>query len=232
MLPTMRPVHGVRLALAGLFLVASCGGKSRDESRLLPPITADAGNTTNDDEPEIVRGCPGAMSLLPGIDACNDGSFHRTASPQCEVEEHRGALSPDQQALLDQFLAEDGNLRRVDCTSHDDCNQGPLGECWVDLAGVTVAGCTYHCRNDDDCGSDEACYCIDGVSACVYTFCRSDADCTPGHACWSPNAVNWICEHPDDECRNDSDCPQGRACNWCDGSSKCGRAGVPCVPTP
>jgi hypothetical protein len=193
-------------------------------------VAIDAGNP----EPRITltRGCPGAMSIAPGIEGCSDGAFHRTASPRCEVEVHRGALSPDQQALLDQFLAEDGNPRRVDCTSHDDCNARPLGECRIDLADVSVARCDYHCRGDDDCAPDEACYCIDGASTCVDARCRSDADCTPGYACWSPNAVSWICQHPDDECRTSADCPDDRECNWCGESSKCARAGVLCSGMP
>lgn len=218
-------------AFGVVLLLISCGGRSRDESRL-QPIEVDAGNSTRDDEPRITRGCPGASSVLLGVDACSDGVFHRTSSPQCEVDVPQGALSPEAQALLDQFLAEDGNLRRVDCMSHGDCNERPLGECVVALGGVTIASCTYHCRTDDDCDSGEACYCANGVSACMPSRCRSDDDCAAGHACISSNAVSWICEHPDDECRSDADCAEGRACNWCEEFSQCGRAGSLCQGYP
>jgi hypothetical protein len=230
----MHPVRVGWMTLGGVVLAASCGGKSRDESRLVEPAATDAGraNAMDDDGAPITRGCPGASSLLSNIDKCSDGVFHRTGSPQCEIEVPQGDLSPEAQALLAQFLAEDGNLRRVDCMSHRDCNERPLGECYVDLGGVTIASCSYYCRNDDDCEPGSACYCVDGVSACLLTRCRSDDDCTPGFACTSPDAISWQCEHPDDECRTSADCPEGRECNWCEEWSQCGRAGAGCQGSP
>jgi hypothetical protein len=186
------------LPLLGVFVLAACGGRSRDESRL-GPIEIDAGSGASTDEPsvELIRGCPGAATIIAGLDRCSDGVYHRTDSWQCEIEPPpQGELTPEEQATIMQFLADGGNPRRVECMSHGDCTEHRLGSCFVDIENNVVSSCFYTCFNDDDCSAGTACYCAGNTSTCVPARCRSDADCLPGFACTSPDALSWTCEHP------------------------------------
>jgi hypothetical protein len=221
------------LTFAGLLLLAACGGRSRDGSRLDGSVNIDAGSSpsvTDDDRPPIARGCPGAVPVITGLDQCMDGLYHRTGSWQCELEVPQGDLSPEDQALLAEFFAQGGSPRRVECMSHSDCNERLLGQCNVDPGNVTVANCSYNCLSDADCDPGNVCYCVEGISACLPSSCRSDDDCAPGFACTSSDAIYFACESPEDQCRTNTDCTDGRACLVCNGRRSCEPVDRVCQP--
>lgn len=86
-----------------------------------------------------------------------------------------------------------------------DCTNRPYGFC-------AYGKCQYGCVSDDECESDQACYCGPFIGTCVPASCRSDADCpselpctgfqAPGFA--TPDALT--CQSPADECVTDAQC--------------------------
>jgi hypothetical protein len=130
-----------------------------------------------------------------------------------------------------------GAVRRDRCfiegsegTRPDGCNDTCGGvECEPCATPSGVAcegeGCVTtfpgECTTAEDCGDDELCEVVDGVSTCVPdpNECHEDADCTePGYLCreWRLDGVLY-CWHPDSLCLSDEDCDYNNFCEDPDG---------------
>lgn len=101
------------------------------------------------------------------------------------------------------------------CSADADCDAQPHGYC-NDVGGFGDVGCAcnYGCERDDDCGPDQACFCLGASSRCVTAHCRTNADCADGHLCAMLGDEVLACHGPEDTCRTDRDCNDG-SCPAC-----------------
>ena len=119
-----------------------------------------------------------------GFFSCAAGFTHREAAREC----------PPPLGIAD--------ANAVACES--DCSDVRNGVCDPG-SFCKVARCVSGCATDDDCPSDELCFCDYQVNHCVKASCRVDADCGPGLLCIATSSdINGLspftCQTPDDEC--------------------------------
>jgi hypothetical protein len=158
------------------------GGNSEAGSAGAPPPAMHAALACKDPTPGPHGG---------GYSACSDGSLRRVSAAAC------GSALPRATAALPLALSE--------CVDDTDCVASAHGYC-------AYGGCKYGCVTDDECASDQACFCGDFVGTCIPANCRSDADCATNFPCTAYRAVGFAtpdalsCQSPVDECLTDAQC--------------------------
>lgn len=139
------------------------------------------------------RACnePAASPRGGGYVMCADGSLRRPRAAECASALPRSG--PDTPLAFDE------------CTRDTDCTEKLHGYC-------AYGACEYGCVSDEECPSDQACFCGAAIGSCVPAGCRSDADCPGDYPCTAfvdfgfslPDAI--ACQSPNDECITTKQC--------------------------
>jgi hypothetical protein len=176
-------------------------------------ITDADDDVTADDDDATVADCD-------DIDPLDVGIYHRESAEECPAT--RAPLNPAPSTC--------GSSEADECSTHDDCTDGPNGRCGVaDESGR--CGCGYdQCFSDAECSATSVCICAEQYpfelntnNTCRPADCQTDADCDTGLCMGEPffcgaaepGDTMWItrfsCATASDECRNHETC-------YCDGS--------------